>query len=140
MNKNKESCRGYSKGLVFVDYCFICNTAIPFTPQSEMNVVSSGAVVGCQTRFDPVRCGRRGSLWGQEPIPLTKSHLTVWEPSTSLSSLERTIPRQLLLKFQRCSGLAREGSSLALFPTPVLCVGVLWLAFVLVPEVPLYLG
>lgn len=47
---------------------------------------------------------------------------------------------QLLLKFQRWSWLTCEGSSIALFPTPVLCLGALWLVPVLVPEMLLYLG
>lgn len=52
----------------------------------------------------------------------------------------RDSSHQLLLKFQRWSWLTCEGSSIPLLPTPVLCLGALWLVLVLVPAMLLYLG
>lgn len=145
MNKINESCIGHSKGSVFANYYYICNTAIPCTPQSETNVVNSGAVVGCQTRFDSVwLClvwGHKGKSLGSVAHPAYKElpHCLKTKHIPVLCKRGPS-PRQLLLKFQRCSWLACEGSSIALFPTPVLCPGVLWLGLVLVPEVLLYFG
>lgn len=126
MSKNNESCRGDSKGSVFTNYYYKCNTAIPFTPQSEMNVANSGALVGCQTCFDSVWICL---VWGQKGKPLgSGAHPTYKKLSHCLETKHIPVlckrgpsPRQPLQKFQRCSWLVHEGSSIALFPTPVQC-------------------
>lgn len=91
-----------------------------------MNVVNSGALVGCQTCFDSVWIYL---VWGQKGKPLgSGAHPTYKKLSQCLETKHIPVlckrgpsPRQPLQKFQRCSWLAYEGSSIALFPTPVQC-------------------